>query len=308
MAGLGFGGCFIVAALSTTSQLQHALAALCALPLLLLGAFDDVRPLGWRVKLAAQLLVAFAACRSGLVLPLTEVPLVDAIATVLFMVVLTNAFNLSDNMDGLAGGLATAAAVGLAGLFHLQGRTELQWLALVLAAALVGFLLHNWPPARIFMGDSGSLATGMALAVLGVQACSGAATAAHAALIPMLLFVVPLADVALVMTSRRLGERPLFQGATDHLSHRLIHIGLSPRSVLALSYSIALAAQLVALACWFSSWSAVLVTGVSVVLVILGAALLLAIATVDLTEPSAAGKRPERQPSTTARRGRRREP
>ena len=209
------------------------------------GLADDLYGLPPLGKLAAQLVAAAIVLATG-----THVQLVhnevlgDAIAVV-WLVGLTNAFNLLDNMDGLA---ATLAAIAF-GFFAIDAVTihpSDATLAFALAGGLacVGFLpfnLRRTGPALVFMGDSGSQMLGFALAALGLAASwRVAGTTVATLMLPMLILAVPILDTTLVTVVRLLDGRPIYQGGRDHTSHRLVRYGLSERHAVALLALIAL--------------------------------------------------------------------
>lgn len=202
--------------------------AICAL-----GLADDLRPLTPLSRLAVELAAASVVVCAGARLAVFGDVLGGAVS-VLFIVLLTNAFNLLDNMDGAAAAVATATSASLAAGAALTGRGDLAVLLSALSAGCAGFLFHNWAPARIFMGDAGSLFIGFViatatLAVLRPYPAIAAVTGAW------LVVFVPSVDTAIVLISRHRARRPLLKGGTDHLSHRLRALGLSgPQVVLAL--------------------------------------------------------------------------
>src|SRR2546426_7633806 len=161
------------------------------------------------------------------------------LAAVLWVVGLMNAVNLIDNMDGLAGGIVAVAGIGL-GLSALPENPTAAIVAGAAAGASLGFLVHNFPPARVFMGDAGSLVCGYLLAAAALlHTASGAANVGLAVLAPLALLALPIFDTALVTTSRRLVGLPISQGGRDHTSHRLAALGLSDRGVVLLLYAVA---------------------------------------------------------------------
>ncbi len=205
------------------------------------GLIDDARSLSPRIKLAAQVAAAALAIGGGLRVDLIGSEVVGAAIALIWLVGITNAFNLLDNMDGLAASLATVAAA----YFAIDAVTEhpndlVLVLALALGAACLGFLPLNLRPGRpasVFMGDAGSQLLGFLLAVLGLAASwTTAGTTVATTLLPLLVLAVPILDTTLV-TVRRLAERrPVSQGGKDHSSHRLVYYGLSEsRAVLLLS-------------------------------------------------------------------------
>jgi UDP-GlcNAc:undecaprenyl-phosphate/decaprenyl-phosphate GlcNAc-1-phosphate transferase len=213
------------------------------------GLIDDLRPLKPQTKLTAQLLVAAAVVSAGLRLPVTGVIWLDMLLSLLWLVALSNAFNLLDNMDGLAAGVAAIAAIAHLLLFSGTGEVGAARLAAALAGACAGFLLHNFHPARMFMGDAGSLFLGFMVGGLGLVAAAAAPAATPAALLlPALIVLVPIFDTAFVTVHRFAAGRPISQGGRDHASHRLVAAGLSERQAVVALYAAAAVSGLVALA------------------------------------------------------------
>lgn len=159
----------------------------------------------------------------------------NALLTVLWIVGVTNAFNLLDNMDGLSSGIATLTALGIFGIAFLQHRYLVGALAIALAGCACGFLWHNFHPARIYMGDAGSLFLGFVLSVLLLKLRAQAHTRVPIAVI-IALATVALFDTALVSVSRLANGRSPFLGGKDHTSHRLMKMGLSVRQAVAVIY------------------------------------------------------------------------
>jgi UDP-GlcNAc:undecaprenyl-phosphate GlcNAc-1-phosphate transferase len=177
------------------------------------------------IEAVAALLAAMAGARVGLV-----GGAFDWVLTVVWLVVITNSFNLLDNMDGAAGVIATVTAVCLAVAATLQGQWLVGGMAALVAGSCLGFLVYNWHPARIFLGDAGSLFLGYLLAVIALKLRF---PVAHGASIPaVLLFAGPaLFDTSLVVVSRAMAGTPIYLGGTDHASHRLLALGLGVRTV-----------------------------------------------------------------------------
>ena len=148
-----------------------------------------------------------------------------------------HAMNLLDNMDGLAAGVAFIAAAFLACLLGTELGAALVVLLVSLAGALLGFLYWNRPPARLFMGDCGSLFIGAMLAARRSCRCSARALAfVSPVVLVCLILVVPLFDTAFVLVLRRLAGRKATKGGTDHVSHRLVSLGFSERSAVRILY------------------------------------------------------------------------
>nr|WBO79334.1 undecaprenyl/decaprenyl-phosphate alpha-N-acetylglucosaminyl 1-phosphate transferase [Streptomyces sp. SBE_14.2] len=200
-----------------TVRLLVAGAAVAAL-----GLVADVR----RVK--ARFLLGGTAVAAACAVPYAETGVVGGIAAVCWIVVVTLAFRALDHADGLAAtvGMVTAFGVGVCAAAEvLDG---LAVLLSVLAAALTGFLMHNWHPARVGLGACGSLFAGFTLAAAAVVTRAGHEGAASAGVL-FALAAVAGADVLLVVLARRLGGRPLLRGGPDHLAHRLRRLGLTPQ-------------------------------------------------------------------------------
>jgi UDP-GlcNAc:undecaprenyl-phosphate GlcNAc-1-phosphate transferase len=204
--------------------------------LMLLGLIDDVRRVDWRVRLAVQFAVA-AAIVFGLGWKLTlfvNVPVITNAVTLFWIVGLVNSFNMLDNMDALAGGVAAISATLLA-IYVLivpeaAGHPQLfvAGFLFLLVGALTGFLWHNRPPARIFMGDAGSYFIGFCLAVFTILATfSGPNLPRHSILAPLCVLAVPLYDTVSVVCIRLLNGKSPFEGDTNHFSHRLVALGLT---------------------------------------------------------------------------------
>jgi UDP-GlcNAc:undecaprenyl-phosphate/decaprenyl-phosphate GlcNAc-1-phosphate transferase len=238
------------------------------------GLADDLVSFTPATKLVFEIAVAalfvFLGYRLSWVTSLT----LDTILTLLWIVGLTNAFNLLDNMDGLAAGLCLIAGTSVLGslLSGGVGGAEAVYLALLLGAT-AGFLVYNFHPASIFMGDSGSLFIGVSLAVLTLN--SPTQTHASSNLLsvmagPALILLVPILDTTLVTVSRLLSGRSAAQGGRDHSSHRLVAIGLSERAAVLVLWALAGLGGLLALAIknyrndWFSIGAALFVLGMMI--------------------------------------------
>jgi UDP-GlcNAc:undecaprenyl-phosphate/decaprenyl-phosphate GlcNAc-1-phosphate transferase len=222
------------------------------------GLYDDLRGLPPYGKMLAQVVAACALIIGGL--PLNEIPLPLLVVplSIFWIVGVTNAFNLLDNMDGLSAGIAMVVALTLAGYNHLQGDRQMAMLCLVIAGSTAGFLVFNFNPARIFMGDSGSLLLGFLLSGIVVLGASKATTELIAALlIPVAVMALPILDTSLVTVMRALNGRPISQGGRDHLSHRLVALGLSERNAVLLLWGVSASAGVLVLSSRFiGGWTA----------------------------------------------------
>ncbi len=237
-----FGAALVVGTASEFDSASTRLALAAGIAFVT-GLVDDIKAVRPWVKILA-LLVAGAVIGGGPVLPLVSASgwLRLALA-VLLVLLLANAFNIIDNMDGVCAGVAVVAAICLLvwNLSAESSRLEISLVALI--GAVLGFLVFNIHPARIFMGDAGSLFIGTCLA--GLSLYTGApgwvetpSTAWFVSLmVPGLLFIVPLADVVLVFVDRVRHGRPVMTGGKDHSSHRLVASGLGDRTAAALLWA-----------------------------------------------------------------------
>ena len=212
--------------------------------LFFVGLVDDVVTIRPYQKLIGQLIGAGILVLYGLNLPLTGYEIVDIWLTVFWVVGITNAINLLDNMDGLAAGISAIAAFSLAWNFAANGLTNELLLASALIGALVGFLVFNFNPASIFMGDCGSMFIGFLLSgsVLLNQVGGRSRGIVAILAVPVLILFVPIFDTTFVTVLRKLWGRKASQGGRDHTSHRLVALGLSERSAVLMLYAFALAA------------------------------------------------------------------
>jgi UDP-GlcNAc:undecaprenyl-phosphate GlcNAc-1-phosphate transferase len=217
------------------------------------GIYDDLRRMNPATKLIGQIIIAATAIFFGYSLGFFTWAPLDALLTAFWIVGLTNALNLLDNMDGLAGGIALIASLYLALLFNQDGDIQHAALALALAGAGLGFLFYNFYPASVFMGDAGSLFIGSALALLTVHANGQASNILSLLAVPTFILLVPILDTTLVTITRLLRGQSPSQGGKDHTSHRLVILGLSERQTVLLLYLMAsIAGGTAVLIKWFS--------------------------------------------------------
>ncbi len=203
------------------------------------GLTDDFRPMGPAPKLIAEVMAALILIGSGVMLRLTGMFTFDLAISIFWFVGITNALNLLDNMDGLAGGVAMIGAAVLGGIFVMDNTLTLAILAFALAGATGGFLLYNHPPARIFMGDSGALFIGIVLAALALSPAPGGGRGIVAVIaVPAFLLLIPILDTTLVTAVRMMEGRPVSQGGRDHTSHRLVALGLPERDAVYLLWAL----------------------------------------------------------------------
>jgi UDP-GlcNAc:undecaprenyl-phosphate GlcNAc-1-phosphate transferase len=222
---------------------ENYLPVACCAAIFAVGLVDDVRPLKPQAKLIPQIALASLLTFFGYRLGWSDSLTVDALLTMVWLVGITNAMNLLDNMDGLCAGIAAIAALALLiGMYPSSGPSANALLLTLLLGSCVGFLLFNFYPATIFMGDSGALFLGLALATIGLQLPS-AAQPMHNVLsvvaAPVLVLLIPIFDTTFVTFSRILSGRLPSQGGRDHSSHRLVAIGLPERTAVLVLWTLA---------------------------------------------------------------------
>ncbi len=217
----------------------------------IVGLMDDVRGLGPWTKLAGQGAAASIAIVGGVQISFLGSPYLNFPVTLLWIVVITNAFNLLDNMDGLSAGLGAISAATfalLAAKYQVLGPEQPATAAAgaALAGACLGFLRYNLYRATIFMGDSGSLALGFLLACLGAFGSWQSPTVPTSIIIPLLVLAYPIFDTTLVFFLRWRRGQPIFEGGNDHSSHCLTNLGLSRIEVVLLIHLFAVCHALTA--------------------------------------------------------------
>ena len=218
--------------------------------LFVVGLIDDLLNIKPYQKLFGQLIGATFVVGLGPKLPITGNEIADIWITVFWLIGITNAVNLLDNMDGLSAGIAAIAAGSLAVGFALNGQIPELLLVSIFIGALLGFLVFNFNPASIFMGDCGSMFVGFLLAssVLMGQAGGRSRGIFSILAVPVLILFVPIFDTTLVTVLRKLWGRKASQGGRDHTSHRLVALGLSERAAVLMIYAFAIIAGILSLA------------------------------------------------------------
>ncbi len=215
--------------------------------LTILGLLDDRRGLPWQARLLVEFAVATAVVFwQGLQLTaFIGIPWLTNLLSVFWIVGLINSFNMLDNMDGLSGGVAAIACLLLAAMLlihpdsqHKQPQLFVAAMLLVLFGSLVGFLRHNWPPAKIFMGDAGSYFIGywIAISTLLITYTGYQGKTPHAVFAPLCVLAIPLYDMASVIWIRLREGRSPFEGDKRHFSHRLVDLGLSKKNAVLTIY------------------------------------------------------------------------
>lgn len=203
----------------------------------MLGLWDDRFGLGPWIKLLGQIVAVGLLIVTGVHISSLRNLVLNYGATLVWVVGITNALNLLDNMDGASGGIAAIAAGYFALMCSFTGQYLVGALSVAVMAACIGFLIYNWTPATIFMGDSGSLFLGFTLASIGIKLRFPENVAFVTWMIPLLVLGVPIFDTTLVVISRlRRRLNPMTTPGTDHTSHRLTYAGLTRREAVLVLY------------------------------------------------------------------------
>lgn len=226
----------------------------------LLGFVDDFSPLGAKVKLLAQIIIALLAHHAGLEVQQFTIPFIDVVVhlgvfsifiTVAWIVALMNLINLVDGLDGLAGGVGLMLMCLLAYLAYQGGAAFSLILSLGMCGAILGFLFHNFPPAKVYMGDSGAYLIGYVIAAISLIN-SEKGTVLAALIAPVLALALPICDVAFAIIRRGLKGLPLFRPDRGHIHHRLVASGLSRQHTVLILYAISLLALIAGLLAFVS--------------------------------------------------------
>jgi len=206
-----------------------------------LGFFDDIRGIKPHTKVIGQIIVASLLVSLGVSIKVIPYQIISIPLTVLWIVAIVNSFNLLDNMDGLSAGIAAIVSGAIFLFAFLTGNLLLALPALILAGGLLGFLRYNFSPAKIFMGDCGSMFIGFMLATITLQGSWKESTHLVMMLaIPVLVLAVPIVDTVFVAIARVVSSHKIFQGGKDHISHRMVVLGLSDRKTVIALYFISI--------------------------------------------------------------------
>lgn len=210
--------------------------------MMLVGLVDDLFVLSPARKLLGQAAAAAGTVAGGLRFDLSGIPPFDAALTVFWLMVVANAFNVTDMMDGLASGVGGIASLGFAAALVCVGPVDSASVAMALSGGLFGFLIHNFHPARVFMGDTGSLFAGALLGCLTVTLQRGGAGIAG-----LILLGFPLFEALFLVVVRTRQGRPWYRASRDHTAQRLVQAGRSIRGAVLVLYAAALLCDVIAL-------------------------------------------------------------
>ncbi|MBU3127366.1 undecaprenyl/decaprenyl-phosphate alpha-N-acetylglucosaminyl 1-phosphate transferase [Clostridium tagluense] len=250
MGGLAIYISFVIGAILYNGILtSYQLGIIVGATIIVMGGMiDDIKELSPKYKLLIQIMAAVCLLMSGVKIsiltnpfrefyPYLNIGWASIPVTIIWIVGVTNAFNLIDGLDGLAAGIAFIACVTLMIVSIISGRLEAAFLTAVLSGAILGFLPYNFNPASIFMGDTGSQLLGFLLAAISIQCAIKSATAFVIA-VPILAFALPIYDTLFAMIRRKANGKSIMQADKGHLHHRLLDMGLSQKQAVIIMYFI----------------------------------------------------------------------
>jgi UDP-GlcNAc:undecaprenyl-phosphate GlcNAc-1-phosphate transferase len=215
--------------------------------IVILGLIDDLGVLSPEIKLLGQFVAALVLIKASIYIKLSILPIwLSILLTIFWVVAITNAFNLIDIMDGLASGVGAIAAVVLVAINYRGGKELIVPLSIAMAGSLLGFLRYNFEPAKIYLGDTGSLFVGLMLAALSMNG-SYTRVSILGAIAPIVMLGVPIFDMLLVMYIRFRRGIPIMRGSPDHFALRLRKWRLTVGQTVLLSYAAAAAFGIIAL-------------------------------------------------------------
>lgn len=249
LGGLAIYVAFMVTYLSLNSMsgVKEMGLVIGSLVIIAAGVIDDLKPISAKVKLAAQILAAAILFYSGIRIDfltnyirpseMVDMGFMSLPMTIFWIVGITNTVNLIDGLDGLAAGISTIAAGSLAYVAIINGRTETALVTLAIVGACAGFLPYNANPAKIFMGDTGSLFLGFILAATSIDgSIKGATFIVFAA--PIMALGVPIFDTSFAILRRMINKRPIMEADKGHLHHRFLKLGFDQKTAVMMMYLI----------------------------------------------------------------------
>jgi len=239
LGGIVVYSAFFIAAITTSlkhiPQIYYIFIG-CTI-LLVIGLVDDKFGMMPNIKLLGQFLAALIVIKAGIRTSFMKSYYVDVIVSYIWIIGITNAFNLLDNMNGLSSGIAVISSLSFGIMCLLDGQINMAGLSFALAGSCLGFLRHNFPKAKIFLGDSGSLLIGYILAILSIKSSWQIYSINSSLFVPLVVLSYPIFDTSFVTIMRLMEGRTIFQGGRDHSSHRLALTGLKKfRAVLVIYF------------------------------------------------------------------------
>ncbi|WP_164667643.1 glycosyltransferase family 4 protein [Virgibacillus doumboii] len=240
--------------------------------IIVLGFFDDVYDLSARVKFLTQLGVAsLVVFWGGLQVEFINLPFggqiefgfLSSIVTILWIVGVTNAINLTDGLDGLAAGVSSIALLTMAGMAVIMGNVYVATMAFILFFSTVGFLRYNFYPAKIFMGDTGALFLGYMISVLALLGFKNVTVISF--IIPIFILGVPISDTLIAMARRFVNKQPLSSPDSSHLHHSLVKSGFTHKQTVLFIYSLSAMFSLAAILFSMTTvWGSILIFSISI--------------------------------------------
>lgn len=218
-----------------------------ALIIIVLGIIDDKYEISAKVKLAGQILAACAVMGSGLTIEVLNIPFIGVfhlgifsyVVTLFWILAITNAINLIDGLDGLSAGISSIVFASIAFLAFSADKMLILSLSLILLGSTLGFLFHNFHPAKIFMGDTGSMFLGYSIAILSLLGLYKSVTL-FSFVVPIMILGVPIFDTSFAIIRRLVNRKPISEADKSHLHHRLLALGLSHRDTVLVIYGFGL--------------------------------------------------------------------
>ncbi len=225
-----------------------------AILIVMMGVLDDKYGLSARTKLVGQIIVAVIIVTSGLKIEFTNLPFIGRVhfgiwaypITIFWIVAITNAMNLIDGLDGLSAGISGIGIATIAVMAGVNDKALILLMSVILLGSIIGFLFYNFYPAKIFMGDTGSLFLGYAISILSLLGLYKSVTL-FSFIIPMIILGVPVFDTTFAVIRRLVNRTPISAPDKFHLHHRLLALGISHRNTVLLIYTFGILFSLIAL-------------------------------------------------------------
>lgn len=218
-----------------------------AILIIIIGMLDDKFEITPKMKFSGQLIVAFLIIFSGLKIDFVTIPFMGKMylgiwsypVTIFWIVAITNAINLIDGLDGLSAGVSAIGIITIAVMAFLAGKVLIFTLSLILLGSIIGFLFYNFHPAKIFMGDTGSLFLGYSISILSLLGLYKSVTL-FSFFVPIIILGVPIFDTTFAIIRRIVNKKPISAPDKSHLHHRLLALGLSHRNTVLAIYGFAI--------------------------------------------------------------------
>jgi UDP-GlcNAc:undecaprenyl-phosphate/decaprenyl-phosphate GlcNAc-1-phosphate transferase len=234
--------------------------------ILLLGIWDDLKTLSAKTKLITQTLAAVIVISSGLLIEVVHIPLMGTFnigflslpLTLLWIVGITNSINLIDGLDGLATGVSSIILITIGSLAFIHGKTLILTFCIILLGSLLGFLIYNFYPAKIFLGDMGALFIGYSISVISLLGLYKSVTL-FSIFVPLLLLGVPLFDTLFAIIRRIVNQTGIMSPDKNHLHHRLMSKGLSHKNAVLFIYGMGIIFSIIAITSAYTSlWGTII--------------------------------------------------